>query len=247
MDKKNVLVTGISRGIGKAIAEKLVSVGYFVYGTYNTGIIEAKKLKEDLKNLEIFQVDLGSRQSKTELIEKLKDIQFDGIVNNAGIFEMEDFENYDMQIWDRTIEVNLSSILVLTLGLMNNLKKDSTVVNIASSDGMVGSFASMAYGVSKAGVINLTKSLGNNLGSKGIRVNGIAPGWINTGMVMDELVEATSSLTPLGRLGKPEEVANLVSFLISDQASFINGTTIILDGGYRNVDYMMMQEAKSAK
>lgn len=239
---KTVLITGISRGIGKAICEKLVSEGFKVYGTYNTGEKEAKELKEELKNIEIFQVDFKHRKQTLELIKKLKDVRFDAIINNAGMFEVEDFDNYDFEVWDGTLEVNLNTILVITMRLKDNIKKGGAVVNIASTDGMIGSFASMAYGASKAALINLTKSLANNFGMRGIRVNAVAPGWIDTGMSTEESMEAVS-LTPLGRNGKPEEVADLVSFLISDKSSFINGATITIDGGYTNVDYIMRKEA----
>ena len=243
---KVALVTGISRGIGKAICEKLVNEGFTVYGTYNTGEKEAREVKRRLKNVEIFQVDFRHREQTLALIKKLRDVKFNAIVNNAGMFELEDFGNYDFEIWDNTLEVNLNTPLLISLKLQDNLKEGGAIVNIASTDGFIGAFASVAYGASKAALINITKSLANNFGKRGVRVNAIAPGWIDTGMSTEESYEATT-LTPLGRNGKPEEVAEVVSYLISDKASFVTGATIVVDGAYTCVDYIMKKEAEGLK
>ena len=178
-------------------------------------------------------------------MNKLKGIQFDAIVNNAGMIEFERFDDYDniLGIWDSTMEVNLNTMLVICQKLRNNIKDGGAIVNIASADGLIGSFSSISYSASKAGIINLTKSLANLFGKRKIRVNAIAPGWINTGMATESSMEA-ASLAPLGRNGTPEEVAEVVSFLISDKASFVDGATIIVDGGYTCVDYIMKKEAE---
>ena len=245
-NKKTALVTGVSRGIGHAIAQKLVSEGYFVHGTYNAGKKEAEQLKQELKNIEIYQVNLRDRKQTQQLVKKLKDTKFNALVNNAGVFQLEDFDNYDFEIWDSTFEINLNAIFAICLGLKDSIKKGGAIVNIASTDGMTGSFAGMAYSASKAALINLTKSLGNNFGPKGIRVNAIAPGWVNTDMDT-EVVGDAPDLTPLGRNAKPEEIANVVSFLLSNKASFASGATFIIDGGYTNVDPIMKKEAKLEK
>lgn len=239
---KNALVTGVSRGIGRAIAKQLVDQGYTVYGTYYKSRIQALALKNKLKRIRLFQVDLTKRNQTLELIKKLKKVKFEAIVNNAGIFHLEDFKTFDYQAWDKTLEIHITAPLLICQQLQNNIKKGGAVVNISSTDGMIGSYASLAYSASKAALINLTKSLANVLGEKGIRVNTIAPGWINTGMATEESRQATT-ITPLGRNGKSEEVAELVAFLISKKANFVNGAVIVIDGGYTGVDYIMKQEA----
>jgi NAD(P)-dependent dehydrogenase (short-subunit alcohol dehydrogenase family) len=247
MPNKTVLVTGVSRGIGKAICERLAGEGYRVFGTYNTGKREANALKRKLKDkVEVLQVDFNSRDQTLRLIEGLKGVKFDAIVNNAGMFEDENFESFDFDIWDSTLAVNLTAPLLISMKLKDNIKKGGSIVNIASTDGFIGSFASMSYSASKAALMNLTKSLGNNFAKRGVRVNAIAPGWIDTEMSTEESFEAVS-ITPLARNGKPEEVADVVSYLISDKASFITGATIVVDGGYTCVDYIMKLEAESGE
>lgn len=244
--QKVALITGMSRGIGKAICEKLVHEGYFVYGTYNTGEKEAKTIKETLKSVEIFQADFRDRKQTLALINKLNKIQFDAIVNNAGMFEGEIFENFDFKIWDDIIAVNLTAPLLFSVKLQKNIKENGCIVNVASTDGFQGSFASMSYSASKAALMNITKTLANNFGDKNIRVNAVAPGWISTKMATESSLQATK-IAPLGRNGKPEEVADLVYYLISDKASFISGATIIIDGGYTCVDTIMKMEADEFK
>lgn len=241
LNQKTALITGISSGIGMATCKLLIQNGYFVYGTYNNHRKEALKLKAELKNLEVFKVDFSNRGQTVSFVKKLEEKKLDVIINNAGTIDFQDFGKYDLRKWDDTFEVNLNTPLILVNKLQNQINDNGAIVNIASTDGMTGTFGSIAYSASKAALINLTKSLGNILGPRNIRVNAIAPGWINTGMDTSATKNA-ASLTPLGRNGKPEEIAEAVNFLIGPKSSFINGATIVIDGGYTNVDSIMKKE-----
>jgi 3-oxoacyl-[acyl-carrier protein] reductase len=240
--KKVALITGVSRGIGKAICQKLIEEGYFVHGTYNTSTDEVKELQKECDNLKVYQVDFSNRKATMKFLEEMRKIKFDAIVNNAGIFFEEDFNNFDIEGWDSVFEVNVTAPLLICVTLQNNLNIGGAIVNISSTDGFTGSFGSMAYSASKAALSNLTKSLANNFAVKGIRVNAICPGWINTGMSTPASYKATH-LTPLARNGQPIEIANVVSFLLSDKASFVTGSNLFADGGYTNVDCIMREEA----
>lgn len=236
-------VSGASRGIGKAIMEKLIAQGYYVIGTYNSSIKESRELLIKHKGLlKFYKVDFAKKRELSSLIEKLKIYKFDLIVNNAGIFEVENFKNYDLNIWNKTFQINLNTVFEICMGLQENINSKGSIINIASTDGNTGSFGGMAYSASKAALINLSKSLANNYGLEGIRVNCISPGWINTAMATQASYEATK-LTPLKRNGLPEEIASLVYFLSTSEASFINGANFVIDGGYTNVDYIMKKEA----
>ncbi|MET3951262.1 NAD(P)-dependent dehydrogenase (short-subunit alcohol dehydrogenase family) [Arthrobacter sp. UYEF36] len=165
------------------------------------------------------------------------------MVNNAGILEKEPFEGMTLDAWDRTLEVNITAPLILAQAIGPRMSPGSSIVNVASTDAYVGSFRGIAYSASKAALLSATRSLANVLGPRGVRVNAVTPGWVDSG-ILTESYEA-EILTPLGRNGRPEDIAKIVTFLLSPDAAFITGASIVADGGYTGVDYFMMKEDQS--
>lgn len=248
--KKLALVTGATRGIGKSISIKLLSEGYEVIGGYAQNKDLAQEFEKNYSNLTMIQADFRSREETINFVNKLKKFKFDLIINNAGTLIYESLKDYDMNSWDQVISVNLEAPLIISQGLMNNIKTGGSIINISSTDHMIGAIKTISYAASKAGLVSLTKSLALNLSDRKIRVNSIAPNWVVTDMgeaAGNKVISESIRLTPAGRNTTGDDIANLVIFLASDKASFINGQTITLDGGYFAGDYLINLEAKTHK
>lgn len=251
MNTKIALVTGVSRttGIGYAICKQLLSDGYFVHAVYNSeNLCESEFAKLYPNQYKMHGVNFIDNEELSAFINKMKKEKFSLIVNNAGAFpDGEDYSDYDMAIWDTIFAVNVRAPFAISTGLVNSMIDNGVIINIASTDGLKGSFSSMSYAASKAALINATQSLAINFGydEKHIRVVAIAPGWVKTdvNMLPEISWKVAPQLTPLGRFAEPKEIADLVSFLASDKASFITGTTYIIDGGFNCVDYTFMRES----
>jgi len=243
---RTYLVTGVSAGIGRAIALTLAESGADVLGTYHRGDAEVERLRDDMARkgarLHPYQIDLSDRAQTRRLVAAAGDgPALSGIVNNAAVFTLSVFEDLSVEEWDRTLEVNLTAPLLICHGLGPRLPPGGAIVNIASVDGLTGSYTSLAYAASKAGLINLSRSLANVLGPRGIRAVAVCPGWTETGMVGGYQAEAAAA-TPLGRTAGPAEIARVVAFLLSQEASYVSGAPLIVDGGYTGVDSVLKRE-----
>lgn len=256
---KRALVTGVSwdTGIGFAITKQLVEDGYYVYAVYHSVESTAKAILERdyYEKVKCIQCDFTNRVEIKMLINSLEGISLDVLINNAGAFSgEEDIDHYDMADWDRVFAVNVNAPLMLSTGLKKNFNPYAVIINMVSTDGQRGSFSSISYAASKAALINLTDSLAINFGydEKKIRVTAICPGWVKTFDETDpnssEMVpfisrSTGSQLCPLGRFAEPYEIANVVSFLVSDKASFISGGFVPVHGGYSAVSFDMYAES----
>ena len=239
---KVAIVTGGTRGIGRAIALKLADHGANIVINYRNSDKEAEELKNILeeKGVKVLVVkcDISNFEDSKNLMDKCKEVfgKIDILVNNAGITKDTLIMRMKEEDFDNVIDVNLK-------GTFNCAKHASAImlkqrfgkiINMTSVVGIAGNAGQVNYAASKAGVIGLTKSLAKELGSRGITVNAVAPGFINTDMtasLSEKVKEEASKNIPLKRLGDPEDVANLVGFLASDAANYITGQVINVDGG----------------
>jgi 3-oxoacyl-[acyl-carrier protein] reductase len=240
MTPRRAIVTGVSVGIGRAIATRLASDGFEVHGTYLAHEREANELAMELPGLVLHRVDLAAADGVQNLVEELPDGSWEALVNNAGIALDEPLDYFDADIWQLTVALNLVAPVALTRALESRMV-DGSVVNIASTDARIGSYSSAAYAASKAALVSATRSLANLLARSSIRVNAVSPGWIDTQMTT--LPELAAEVAPMQRIGRPEEVADAVAWLVGPHATFVTGSDIVVDGGFGNVEPVLRREA----
>jgi len=233
LEGKTALVTGASRGIGRAIAAELAGAGAAVVIGYRTGKDEADALAAEL-GARAVQADVATADDAARLVADAGDV--DILVNNAGLTRDGLLARMSDDDWRTVIETNLSSVFYTCRAVCRPMmkKRAGAIVNISSVVGVHGNWGQTNYGASKAGIIGFTKSLARELGSRNVRANVVAPGYVRTQLTEVLPEEATAAMlqnTPLGRLGDPADVAGAVRFLCSDEASFITGEVLLVDGG----------------
>lgn len=241
MEKKVVIVTGASKGIGREIAKRLTLKGYQVVANYHTSKEDAESLKKELEEqgigIDFLKADLSCRDDAKKLVQfalnKYKKV--DILINNAGISEYGLFTDITDEKWNQIINVNLYSAFVMSQEVVQNMiaRKEGCIINISSIWGMVGASLEVLYSISKAGMDGLTKALAKELGPSGIRVNSVAPGIIETQMnshLTEEEKKAIVEEIPLEKIGKPEDIAKCVEWLIEDK--YTTGQIISINGGW---------------
>ncbi len=239
---KVILITGSSQGIGRAIALRFASLGsQIALNDIHTQEENLKSLKQEIEKRGVKVGYFLADVSKIEQTEKMaQDIQkefgkLDVLVNNAGICKDKTFAKMTKEEWQQVIDVDLTGVFNCTKSSLPLLiQNQGKIINLSSVVGQRGNFGQTNYAAAKAGIIGLTKALAKEVGRFGVTVNAIAPGFIETQLTQnlpEELKTMVKKLTALGRFGKPEEIADLVTFLASDKANFITGAVINIDGG----------------
>ena len=233
LEGKLALVTGGSRGIGRAIALELGRAGAEVVVGYRTGREEAEAVASEIGGRAV-EADVSDAESAKALVEAAGDL--DVLVNNAGLTRDGLLVRMSDEDWRTVIDTNLSSVFYTCRAAARPMmrKRAGSIVNVSSIVGVHGNWGQTNYAASKAGIIGFTKSLARELGSRNVRANVVAPGYVKTQLTDVLPEEATAAMltnTPLGRLGDPEDVAGAVRFLCSDAAAFVTGDVLLVDGG----------------
>jgi len=243
LNGKVAIVTGGAGDIGREICIELAKEGASIAIHYNNSYEQAVKLKEYIKSnfsyAEIFKADVSDRRQVDDMIDNIynKFGRIDYLINNAGIAQIKPFIEITEEDWDRMMNINLKGLFNCTQSVLRYMlpQKHGSIINISSIWGISGASCEVHYSASKGGIIAFTKSLAKELGPSKIRVNCIAPGVIDT--KMNDILNAEDKNhliedIPLMSIGKPQDVANAVLFLLSDKANFITGQVITVDGGF---------------
>ena len=234
MKKRNIFISGASRGIGESMAKYFAKSNFNVVGTSRNNF----KFDDDLENLLPLRLDVTSRNDVKNCFDELKSKNLlpDILINNAGITADQLFLRMSDDDWDDVINTNLTGTFNLTKIFLKNMIKNKfgRIINISSISGLMGNPGQVNYSSSKAALNGFTKSLAKEVGSRNITVNCVAPGFIDTDMTSyigeNERNEILKKI-PLNKFGSPEDISKLVMFLMSDEASYITGQTISIDGG----------------
>ncbi|HXE94340.1 MAG TPA: 3-oxoacyl-[acyl-carrier-protein] reductase [Gaiellaceae bacterium] len=233
LEGKAALVTGGSRGIGRAIALELARAGADVTLSYRSGKDEAEQVASEA-GARAVEADVSDPEQAKALVDAVGEL--DILVNNAGVTRDGLIARMSDEDWRIVIETNLSGTFhtcrAAARGMMK--RRSGSIVNVSSIVGLHGNPGQANYSASKAGIIGLTKALARELGNRGVRANVVAPGYVDTRLtqvIADEMKELMLANTPLGRFGRPEDIAGAVRFLCSEEASFITGEVLLVDGG----------------
>lgn len=246
---KVVVIGAAKTGYAESITRKLINEGYSVIGTFDReDAANAKKMQTEFPSevLSLHPVDLSLRDELAAFVKSV-DGELNGMIFAQFFFYMENPDNFDHIMWDKSLAINLTAPNYLVHELKNQMISGSSIVIITSTEAYRGSYGASAYAATKAAIHNLVRTLANNLGQHGIRINALPAGWIDGEMDTNEVFNKSRSLTPLGRLGKDEEIANVAYFLFSNESSFVNGTTIVADGGYLGSDPLSKYEFEDSR
>ena len=238
LENKNIIITGASGGIGNSIVQKLHDNGANILAS-GTRLEKLEELKKKFQNIEILKFDISKNDEIEDFVENATSKlggSLDCIVNNAGITKDNLAIRMNLDEWNKVIEVNLTSTFLLSKFAIKKMLKNKSgkIVNITSVVGHTGNLGQANYTASKAGIIAMSKSLAIEYSKKNININCISPGFIKTAMtekIDDKFKEMIISKIPSARLGDPEDIANAVLFLASEQSNYINGETLHVNGG----------------
>ena len=238
LENKNIIVTGASGGIGNSIIKKLIRAGANILAS-GTRIEKLEVLKKNYEKIKILRFDISQSEKIEEFIENASNElggSLDGIINNAGITQDNLAIRMSLEEWQKVININLTSTYLLSKFAIKKMIKNKSgkIVNITSVVGHTGNLGQANYTASKAGIVAMSKSLAIEYAKKNININCISPGFIKTAMtdkIDEKFKEVIISKIPSARLGEPDDIANAVLFLSSDQSNYINGQTMHVNGG----------------